>query len=163
MREKLAQARQELLDAREEAEEKESGHGGWRLPSASHPRRPAEQPDGGGIGLKERARFDAAFMQKVIDVKRRLQDTSIEYATPLERSSGHVRGFFRSSNSRIQVVLDRIGTIRIQRELHSEVIELLRDNAALRVSVNDHAEGLLADTFDLLEEAPGASRMPLKV
>jgi len=160
--EQLAQARQELLDAREDAEERESGHGGWRLHSASHPRRDEKTAEG-GIGLKERARFDAAFMQKVVDVKRRLQDTSIEYATPLERSSGHIRGFLRSSNSRIQVVLDRIGTIRAQRELHAEVIELLRDNAALRVSVNDHAEGLLADTFDLLDEAPCASRMPLKV
>jgi hypothetical protein len=161
--EQLAQARQELLDAREDAEESESGHGGWRLHSASHPRRDEKTAEGGGIGLKERARFDAAFMQKVVDVKRRLQDTSIEYATPLERSSGHIRGFLRSSNSRIQVVLDRIGTIRAQRELHAEVIELLRDNAALRVSVNDHAEGLLADTFDLLDEAPCASRMPLQV
>ena len=252
------------------------------LPAASL--NETRQGEKGGVGVKERARFDAAFLQKVLDVKRRLQDTryrlgittlshhvpqasfaangqplspppptlppsplstcSIEYATPLERSSGHVRSFLRSSNARIQVcadscmlshnppdscatekarcvwcmasehvlascccrvphsqflrahvrvsqvVVDRVDTVRTQRDLHVEILNLLKDNAALRTSarntcilvsvlfslyprplatassskeirtqVNDYAEGLLADTFDLLDEAPANARM----
>ena len=33
------------------------------------------QSEEGGVGLKERARFDSVFTQKILDVKRRLQDT----------------------------------------------------------------------------------------
>ena len=103
----LARVRENLLAQREAAEARESGqaghlHGGQGLASAAAaPTR--HHAEHGDIGERERARFDAAFMQKILDVKRRLQDTSIEYATPLERSSGHVRGFLRSSNARIQV------------------------------------------------------------
>ena len=103
----LARVRENLLAQREAAEARESGqaghlHGGQGLASAAAaPTR--HHAEHGDIGERERARFDAAFTQKILDVKRRLQDTSIEYATPLERSSGHVRGFLRSSNARIQV------------------------------------------------------------
>ena len=218
----LARVRENLLAQREAAEARESGqaghlHGGQGLASAAAaPTR--HHAEHGDIGERERARFDAAFMQKILDVKRRLQDTSIEYATPLERSSGHVRGFLRSSNARIQVpparpparcrwwlqasdalllalrwwwtVWRRSGrsaryncAFQAQREstsrarahsharlyafantqVHTEILELLRDNARLRISVNDYAEGLLADTFDLLDQAPGVRLSALPV
>jgi hypothetical protein len=84
----LARAREDLLAEREHAERKESGlswnlgaaarapHSDHRHSDTSNPAHYAEySSEQGGVGIKERARFDAAFIAKVQDVKRRLQDT----------------------------------------------------------------------------------------
>ena len=99
----LASTREYLLEEREAAERRESHQsfsGVRHSRDAEHAvrmirapqRRPAKDQkiccfascsregwwqsvEGGGMGAKERARFDAAFLQKVLDVKRRLQDT----------------------------------------------------------------------------------------
>eukprot|EP00960_Hanusia_phi_P057537 763596-Hanusia_phi.AAC.5 len=100
--------------------------------------------------LREMRSGDARFIRKVSDLKSRLAETSVEFASPVERSTAKVRNFFRDSNARLRVVMDRVRAVPVERELHAVVLDLLSDNANLRMSINDYAEGLLANTFESL-------------
>lgn len=111
-------------------------------------------------GWKGEQRFDARFIKKVLDAKKRLAETSIEFATPLERTSGHVKNYIRNSKCRIQIISDRIDTIAPQRPIHDHLLALLHENAALRIAVNEYTEGLLAETFLLLDAAPAPGPTP---
>ncbi|KAJ1492567.1 hypothetical protein T484DRAFT_2903847 [Baffinella frigidus] len=140
LEDEILASRELLLDARD---------GGGR----AHGQDPGARKQGGGPSLKEQLHHDAAFLRKLTDLKTRLSDTSIEHASPLEKTTGEARNFFRSSNARLRVVSERIDTVTPPRALHSELLSLLRDNARLRVQANDFAEGLLAEAFESIDRS----------
>jgi hypothetical protein len=137
----VSRLREVLLAQREEEEDEESGRGGgerWQKQTEPETTDPAP-------GSREQNRFDAGFVTRVLDVKERLAATSLEHATPPEMVPPNIYNFLQTSSSRIRVILDRISTMETSRGLHREIKGLLRENAELRISVNDYTEGLLAE------------------
>ena len=152
----IAETRDVLLSFHEREEEAKTRVQGSKPTSSSHQpaslRQMASEQDLyiSERWLREMRSGDSRFIRKVADLKSRLAETSIEFASPVERTTAKVRNFFRDSNARLKVVADRINAVAVERDLHALVLDLLHDNANLRITINDYAEGLLANTFDSL-------------
>mmetsp|Transcript_1923 Transcript_1923/g.5321 ORF Transcript_1923/g.5321 Transcript_1923/m.5321 type:complete len:123 (+) Transcript_1923:568-936(+) len=81
--------------------------------------------------------FDTSFLDQVVACRSDLETSTLEHAAPrLGDDAG------TAVRRRVTSGLTKIDAIRGERPLHTLVLDLLRENAKLRLTVVDYDEGL---------------------
>jgi len=100
--------------------------------------------------FEQKQRFELMFVKQIVDLRRALAETALKVISG-EVSLG-VRELLSLSNEKIDQVLQDISKVPAQDKLHQEALSLLKENANLRKSLNDYAEGLLTRTLTKLDD-----------
>jgi hypothetical protein len=100
--------------------------------------------------FEQKQRFELAFVKQLVDFRRKLSETALKVISG-EVSLG-VRELLSLSNQKIDTILQDIASVPAQDKLQQEALSLLKENANLRKSLNDYAEGLLTRTLTKLDD-----------
>lgn len=100
--------------------------------------------------FEQKQRFEILFVKQIMDLRTQLANTALKVISG-EANLG-VRELLSLSNEKIDQVLHEVAKVSATDKIHQEALSLLKENANLRKSLNDYAEGLLTRTLAKLDD-----------